>query len=349
MSNCTYTFIEGIYSAILRTLRSRVHSTASAGNQHLSTSIKFLTATVDTPPHIPPPPSPCVLCKKQESEPKKPQGSVVNDIASDGGVLDTLLASTSPAIKSPVSGRGPADLDIDLDLDDLLGPPPQRFSSDSTTSTSPAIKSPVSSRSPADLNADLDLNDLLGPPPQRFSGGGIATPNASQPYSGGGASSGGRGWDSEQQSRGAPQSRGARQSFDGYGEEFGSARGAFARDANVAMEKAVKGDPTVTHLDVDDEGACPVQDKDVDAKTVQSLAARGIETFTPVQVGFLNALRWFQLYCVYLGSNYASALNSRALLLCRGLGAFVVAGSMMRITISYILYVAIGNAVFTFE
>lgn len=210
---------------------------------------------------------------------------MAKDIASDGGVLDTLLASTSPAIKSPVSSRSPADVDADLDIDDLLGPPPQRFTGGGTSSSaSQAVTPPVRSRSQADLDADLDLNELLAPSPKRLAGGGTTTSNFPQSTLAGGAMGGVRGWDSEQQSRGAGQSRGGPQSFDDYGDEFGSMRGAFASDVNAAREKAVKGDRTLTHLDVDAEGACPVQEKDVDEKTVQALAGRGIDTFTPVQV-----------------------------------------------------------------
>lgn len=51
--------------------------------------------------------------------------------------------------------------------------------------------------------------------------------------------------------------------------------------------------PLVTHIDVDESATCPVAEKDVDERTVASLAARGIVNFTPVQVSvaFLRSRR----------------------------------------------------------
>lgn len=157
-------------------------------------------------------------------------------MSSDGGVLDTLLASAS----------------------------------------SPVTKAPVNSDA-----LDLNLDDLLGPPPQRFSGGGVKTNRG--------------GWDEEDYGQGYGGG-GGRSSYDG---EFGAARGKFASDVNGANEKAVKGDRLLKQVDVDDDGACPVAEKDVDPKTVQSLASRGIENFTPVQVSVETSLVGFR--CRALG------------------------------------------------
>lgn len=144
------------------------------------------------------------------------------------------------------------------------------------SSTSPVIETPVKGGNSADLDIDIDLDDLLGPPPQRFSGGGTNT--ATQQRSPGGGTSQGRGggWNEHEGS----QSRGG----GGYGDEFGSARGAFASDVNAAREKAVRGNRLITHVDVGEDGACPVTERDVDPRSVAALLARGIEKFTPVQV-----------------------------------------------------------------
>lgn len=139
---------------------------------------------------------------------------------------------------------------------------------------SPAVKT----RAPVNSDVvDLDLDDLLGAPeapPQRFSGGGTV------------AGRGGR----SGASRSSYDERDSRSSYDGGssyggGQEFGSMRGAFGADPEAAHTKAVKGDRMVSNVEVSDEGACAVADKDVDPTTVAALQARGIETFTPVQVG----------------------------------------------------------------
>lgn len=54
----------------------------------------------------------------------------------------------------------------------------------------------------------------------------------------------------------------------------------------------MKGDQQVTMVEVGDEGACPVEEKDVDERTVAALKARGIENFTPVQVCCAVLRRW---------------------------------------------------------
>ncbi|CAM9833096.1 unnamed protein product, partial [Choristocarpus tenellus] len=48
-------------------------------------------------------------------------------------------------------------------------------------------------------------------------------------------------------------------------------------------EKAVSGGRSVSYIEVDESAAEPVINKDVDKATVDLLARRGIETFTPVQ------------------------------------------------------------------
>lgn len=114
---------------------------------------------------------------------------------------------------------------------------------------------------------DLNLDDLLGPPPQRFQGGGRPAGGAGDEWNEpSGSSYGGGGGGSS------------------YGEEFGAARGKFGADPEAAHQKAVRGDRLISQVEVSDDGACPVAEKDVDAQTVASLAKRGIETFTPVQV-----------------------------------------------------------------
>lgn len=69
-----------------------------------------------------------------------------------------------------------------------------------------------------------------------------------------------------------------------YSGEFGAASGKYGDTATAAASKVLKGDQLVSLVEVGDEGACPVEDKDVDDKTVAALKARGIENFTPVQV-----------------------------------------------------------------
>lgn len=59
--------------------------------------------------------------------------------------------------------------------------------------------------------------------------------------------------------------------------------GAFGLADEGGVDGFLGEEAEVTHIDVDEGGACPVKDKDVDERTVASLAARGIETFTPVQ------------------------------------------------------------------
>lgn len=70
-----------------------------------------------------------------------------------------------------------------------------------------------------------------------------------------------------------------------YSGEFGAASGQYGDTATAAASKALKGDQLLTMVEVGDEGACPVEEKDVDERTVAALKARGIENFTPVQVG----------------------------------------------------------------
>lgn len=133
---------------------------------------------------------------------------------------------------------------------------------------------PTAAPTNGDLD-DLDLDDLLGPasqPPQRYSGGGTS------------AGRDGAGW-SEPSGNAAGYDGPSQASYGGGGwEDFGAARGAFGNNPDAAHQKAVKGDRMVTNVEVSDEAACPVTEKDVDAKTVAALAARGIENFTPVQV-----------------------------------------------------------------
>lgn len=138
---------------------------------------------------------------------------------------------------------------------------------------------------------DLDLDDLLGPPggaapPQRFSGGGTSGGSGSR-----GGGGGGDGWGEQrapprQQSYGGSADYGGGDSY--YAEEFGTARGKFGQDPDAAHQKAVKGDRLVTNVEVSDDAACPVADKDIDPKTIAALKARGIENFTPVQVSTLR-------------------------------------------------------------
>ena len=139
-----------------------------------------------------------------------------------------------------------------------------------------ARSAPAAAPTNGDLD-DLDLDDLLGPasqPPQRYSGGGLSSGRD------------GRGWN-EPASNSAynEQSRSSYGSGGVGGEDFGAARGAFGGNPDAAHQKAVKGNRMVTNVEVSDEAACPVLEKDVDARTVAALAARGIENFTPVQVG----------------------------------------------------------------
>ncbi|CAM9480566.1 unnamed protein product [Hapterophycus canaliculatus] len=68
-----------------------------------------------------------------------------------------------------------------------------------------------------------------------------------------------------------------------YSQEFGAASGRYGDTAAAAASKVLKGDQQVSLVEVGDEGACPVEEKDVDPKTVAALKARGIENFTPVQ------------------------------------------------------------------
>lgn len=198
-------------------------------------------------------------------------------ISSDAGVLDTLLASSSPA-KSNQQRAKSGSAALSADLDELLSPDTSRFSSRSTMDAPPQR---------------FSAGGTSPPPPQRFSGGGTVAPPQRSPNGGGGDRGGG--WDSPDQSQsrappGAQSSFGS--SFAAYADDFGSVRGAFASDVNAAQEKAVKGDRSITHVDVDDEGACPVSDKDIDERTVKLLAGRGITVFTPVQVGFTFSLCW---------------------------------------------------------
>ena len=182
----------------------------------------------------------------------------------------TALIETHPrhrqdsAAKPASSAKNTAAV-LGQDLDSLLG-----------------AAAPPAAKQNSDLD-DLNLDDLLGPgansaPPQRYSGGGTAggggaarVPPASreQPAQGWGSSAGGQ------------QQQQQRMSYSG---EFGAASGRYGDTATAAASKVLKGDQLVSLVEVGDEGACPVEEKDVDPKTVAALKARGIENFTPVQV-----------------------------------------------------------------
>lgn len=148
------------------------------------------------------------------------------------------------------------------DLDSLLG-------------SAPAAAAPA----PQQYNDvdDLNLDDLLGPgansaPPQRFSGGGRAGVTSSIPAARAPPAASGQRWDSP-----PPSSS--------YSGEFGATSGKYGDSAAAAAGKVLKGDQQVSMVEVGDDGACPVEEKDVDPQTMAALKARGIENFTPVQVG----------------------------------------------------------------
>lgn len=166
---------------------------------------------------------------------------------------------------------------LDQDLDSLLG---------SATSAPPATATAAEPKN-SGLD-DLDLDDLLGPgansaPPQRYSGGGTAGGGESFPAAARGPPVG-RASSDGQQAWGAPgqQQQQQRMSYSG---EFGAASGKYGDTAARTASKELKGDQMVSLVEVGEDGACPVEEKDVDPKTVAALKARGIEKFTPVQVG----------------------------------------------------------------
>lgn len=165
---------------------------------------------------------------------------------------------------------------LDQDLDSLLG---------SASSAPPATATAAQPKN-SGLD-DLDLDDLLGPgansaPPQRYSGGGTTGGGSSSPVAARGPPIGSASSDG-QQAWGAPgQQQQQRMSYSG---EFGAASGKYGDTAERTASKELKGDQQVTLVEVGDEGACPVEEKDVDPKTAAALKARGIEKFTPVQVG----------------------------------------------------------------
>lgn len=192
--------------------------------------------------------------------------SIYNHLLNVVSVPNSFVTQDSDA--SPKSNGGnttPATLG--QDLDSLLGSAP--------STSAPAAAAPAQQQN-SDLG-DLNLDDLLGPgansaPPQRYSGGGRSgvpspIPAARAPP----ASTGGQGgWDSP-----PPMS---------YSGDFGATSGKYGDSAAAAASKALKGDQQLTLVEVGEDGACPVEEKDVDAQTVTALKARGIENFTPVQV-----------------------------------------------------------------
>ncbi|CAM9234416.1 unnamed protein product [Laminaria digitata] len=189
---------------------------------------------------------------------KASRASVMDELDAILGDVQTAASATPPTTSSGSSGsRSPMDALDQGHLDSLLA---------SAATPGAATAAPTN----GDLD-DLDLDDLLGPasqPPQRYSGGGTSA----------GRDAGG--WNEPASSAGYNE----QQSYGGGGgEDFGAARGAFGNNPDAAHQKAVKGDRLVTNVEVSDESACPVAEKDVDAKTVAALAARGIENFTPVQ------------------------------------------------------------------
>ncbi len=183
------------------------------------------------------------------------------------------LLRQDSAAKPPSMAKN-AGAVLGQDLDSLLG------SAASASAAAAAAAAPPASAPPPAQNGDLDdlnLDDLLGPgaaPPQRYSGGGT-TGGARAPSSPSGQ---GQGW-------GSPGPQGGQQQRMSYSGEFGAASGQYGDTAAAAASKVLKGDQMVSLVEVGDEGACPVEEKDVDPKTLAALKARGIENFTPVQVG----------------------------------------------------------------
>lgn len=170
-----------------------------------------------------------------------------------------------------------AAVPLHQDLDSLLG---------SATSAPPATAKAAKPKN-SGLD-DLDLDDLLGPgansaPPQRYSGGGTAGGGGSSPAAARGPPVGSA---SSEQAWGAPpdqqQQQQQRMSYSG---EFGATSGKYGDTAARTASKELKGDQLVSMVEVGEDGACPVEEKDVDPNTVAALKARGIEKFTPVQVG----------------------------------------------------------------
>lgn len=184
--------------------------------------------------------------------------------------LDALLASasTAPPATKPSATKDPLE---SLNLDDLLAPPSKPIQRSAPAGTS----APTGSRS-ADVggwNEPSRSPQGRGAPRQSSYGSSPQSPYDSPPQSSYGSS---------------------------FDQDFGSSRGQFS-DPSAAHEKAVKGDRTLTTIEVSDDGACAVEDKDIDPKTVEMLKARGIVTFTPVQVRIeLVALVDFWLVGHYL-------------------------------------------------
>ncbi|CAM9408692.1 unnamed protein product [Ectocarpus sp. 6 AP-2014] len=203
---------------------------------------------------------------------KPPRASVMDE-------LDAILGDVQQdSGTKPASGGGMGTAaPLDQDLDSLLG---------SATSAPPATATAAAPKN-SGLD-DLDLDDLLGPgansaPPQRYSGGGTAGGRGSFPAAGRGPPVGGASSDG-QQAWGAPgQQQQQQQQRMSYSGEFGAASGKYGDTAARTASKELKGDQMVSLVEVGEEGACPVEEKDVDPKTVAALKARGIEKFTPVQ------------------------------------------------------------------
>ncbi|CAM9936770.1 unnamed protein product, partial [Discosporangium mesarthrocarpum] len=146
---------------------------------------------------------------------------------------------------------------MDIGLDELLG-----NGKKSPTSAPKANKSSVGP-APAvdrDYSSDLDLDGLLGRSPSQ------QRPSSPRNFDMGD-------WSVQSdEDNGGWGDRAERQSLGGK-----------PRGPRVPMQKEVKGDRSVSYIEVDDSAAGPVTSKDIDDKTVKMLADRGIEIFTPVQ------------------------------------------------------------------
>ena len=115
---------------------------------------------------------------------------------------------------------------------------------------------------------NLDLSEWLGEPssqPPRYSGGisGVGTPSGQSDTNS---------WKSLKQTP-----------YEG-GQEFGGSNEPSEGDWEASPQQSIKEERLPTHVEVSDDGGCPVDAKDVDAITVAALKERGIEVFTPVQV-----------------------------------------------------------------
>lgn len=200
---------------------------------------------------------------------------------------NSFLTQDSDA--SPTSNGNSTPPTIGQDLDSLLGSAPSAPASAAASGAAPAQKN-------SDLE-DLNLDDLLGPgansaPPQRYSGGGMSGAASPIPAARGPPAATGQGWDSP-----PPMS---------YSGEFGATSGKYGDSAAGAASKALKGDQEVTLVEVGEDGACPVEEKDVDPKTVAALKARGIENFTPVQVCMIHVVDTFGLRLLSRSRSYTS-------------------------------------------